>query len=202
MFHTIGIIGSGPVALAVAGHAVGAGHPVLISNRRGPESLKRVIDELGPGASAATVQEAAQADVVLLAVPFSRIPEVAKAVSDWSQRVVIDATNQFAQEDPYSGRADIGDLSGSEWVEGHLAGAKIIKAFNAMYSSYIAADPVHQEGRQVVFYAGDHEAEKELFATLVDSFGFAAVDLGALRAGGRLMQLDGQLSAVHMLKQN
>ncbi|MER7186260.1 hypothetical protein ABT404_43540 [Streptomyces hyaluromycini] len=65
-----------------------------------------------------------------------------------------------------------------------------------------AADPRHAEGRQVAFYAGDDAGAKAAVADVLSSFGFAALDLGGLRDGGRLMQLDGPLSGRHLLLQD
>ncbi|MGN9812899.1 NADPH-dependent F420 reductase [Micromonospora sp. BQ11] len=202
MFSSIGVIGAGTIGRAIAGHALRAGMSVLISNSRGPETLTAVVDRLGPGARAVTVNEATAADLVVLAVPFVNVPAVGAAVANWQGKIVIDATNQFARSNPYSGRADIGDLTGSEWVAEHLPGAVIIKAFNALFGQYVAADPRQAAGRQIVFYAGDDAAAKAGFGQLLDTFGFAGVDLGRLREGGRLMQLDGPLSGLHALRQD
>ncbi|GAA0932648.1 NAD(P)-binding domain-containing protein [Pseudonocardia zijingensis] len=201
-FTTIGTIGAGPAARAVAAHAARAGHPVLLSNSRGPDTLADAAAADGPGAAAATFDEAVAADLILLAVPFVAVPAVGRRLGDWSGRVVVDMTNQFARSDPYSGFADVSPLTGSEWVAQQLPGATLIKAFNAMYSGYIAPDPRHREGNQVVFLAGDDERAKAPFTRLVTELGFAPVDLGALREGGALMQLDGPLSGKHFLFQN
>ncbi len=198
---SLGTIGAGTVAQAVARHALRAGHEVTLSNSRGPDSLRELVDELGPGASTGSVDDASRQPLTLLALPFTSVPELAKVRPDWTGSVVIDATNQFAHANPYSGRADIGELTGSEWVSSHLVGATIIKAFNAMFGQFIAHDPVHAEGQQVVFFAGDDENAKLGFAGFLDTLGFAPVDLGGLREGGRLIQLDGPLNAKHMLLQ-
>ena len=81
-------------------------------------------------------------------------------------------------------------------------GASIIKAFNAMYASYIAAKPRHSEGRQVVFYAGDDRTSCADFDELVSGLGFAPVYVGGLRDGGKLMQIGGPLSTLHVIKQD
>lgn len=201
--NTVGIVGSGPVAQALARHLVRAGLSVLIANSRGPASLADLVDRLGDGAQAVSVAEAAHADLVIVAIPFLKVPELAEVVPDWSGRVVVDATNQYAQYQPtYSGYVDLGADTGSEWVARHLPGAIVIKAFNAMYASYIEADPRHADGRQVVFYAGDDEAAGYGFADVVERMGFAPVYVGALQEGGRLMQLGGSLSAVHVIRQD
>ena len=203
MFAKIGIIGSGAVGRAVATRAVAAGVPVILSNSRGPDTLTEVVNELGTGVSAGTVVQAADADLVVIAIPFVKIPELVGEVPQWSGRIVVDATNQFAEFEPtYSGLADLGDESGSEWVARHLPGATIIKAFNAMFADYILADPRHHDGRQVLFFAGDDDAVNAEFAEFGEALGFAPVLLGGLRDGGRLMQLDGPLSALHVVKQD
>ncbi len=66
----------------------------------------------------------------------------------------------------------------------------------------IAADPVHAEGRQLVFYAGDDAGAKERFSAVVEAFGFAALDVGTLHDGGRLLSVGGgPLAGFHALKQ-
>jgi 8-hydroxy-5-deazaflavin:NADPH oxidoreductase len=203
VFAEIGVIGSGALGRAVATRAVAAGIPVVLSNSRGPDTLTGVVEELGTGVSAGTLAQAAGADLVVIAIPFIKVPELAGEVPDWSGRVVVDATNQFAQYKPtYSGLVDLGDETGSEWVARHLPGATVIKAFNAMYADYIKADPRHHDGRQVLFFAGDDDLVNAEFAEFGEALGFAPVLLGGLREGGRLMQLDGPLSALHVVKQD
>ncbi|MCW2936330.1 MAG: oxidoreductase [Actinomycetia bacterium] len=197
----IGVIGAGTIGRALAAHAARAGRHVLMSNSRGPGTLADVAAALGPTVEAVTVAKAADADLVILAVPFVAVPDVAAAVGDWTGRTVVDTTNQFATA-TYEGRADIGQLTGSEWVARHLPGAYVIKAFNAMAGAYVAAEPRHAEGRQVVFHAGDNVTVNADFAALIETFGFAAVYVGGLAGGGRLMQLDGHLSLLHVLKQD
>jgi predicted dinucleotide-binding enzyme len=200
----IGTVGAGQVAQAIARHAVTAGHQVVLSNRHGPASLAGLVSELGPLASAGTPAEAAGAELVLLAVWWTDIPAAidGTAVRNWSGRVVIDATNQFAFPPPPVQIADLGDLTGSEYVASLLPGARVVKAFNTLHGAYIAANPRHAAGRQLLFLAGDDLDAKQRVATLANQFGFAPVDLGGLRDGGRLMQLGGPLSGLHALKQD
>ena len=203
MFSTVGFIGSGPITQALARHLTTAHIPVCISNSRGPDSLTNVVAQLGTSAHAATVAQAAKADLVILALPFVRVPDLTDVIPDWTGKIVIDATNQFAQYTPeYSGFVDLGDETGSEWVARHLPGATVIKAFNAMYATYLAADPRHHDGRQVVFYAGDDTVACDEFARLLGQLGFAPVYVGGLRDGGKLMQLKGPLNTLHVVKQD
>jgi predicted dinucleotide-binding enzyme len=203
VFTNVGFIGSGPLTQALTKHLVAARIPVQISNSRGPDSLTELVAGLGDPAQAVTVEQAAKADVVILALPFVRVPELAGIVADWSGRIVVDATNQFAEYSPtYRGYVDLGAETGSEWVARHLPGATVIKAFNALYASYLAADPRHDDGRQVVFYAGDDSTACTGFDQLISGLGFAPVYLGGLRDGGKLMQLGGPLIPLHVIKQD
>ncbi|MEV5090190.1 NAD(P)-binding domain-containing protein [Streptomyces griseoincarnatus] len=196
------MLGAGTVAQALTRHAIRQGHEVVLSNSRGPASLTPLVRELGPLARAGTPAEAAAADLVVLAVGWPRVPEVAASLPRLDGTVVVDATNQFASLPPNPRIADLGDLTGSEYVASLLPGARVVKAFNALFAQYIAADPRHAAGRQVLFLAGDDPDAKRTVERLADSFGFAPVDLGPLREGGRLIQLGGPLSGLHVLKQD
>ncbi len=199
---TIGTLGAGTVAQAIATHALAAGHHVILSNRRGPSSLADVTSQLGAGASAGTVADAAHADIVILAVPWDAVSDATATVADWEGRIVVDATNQWASTSPLI-PADLGDQTGSERNAGLLPGARIVKAFNTLYGRITVQNPRHAEGNLVVFMAGDDEDAKAQVAQFAESIGFAPVDIGDLRNGGRLMQVGGgPLSGLHVLKLN
>ena len=71
---TVGTIGAGNVAQTIACLALAAGHNVILSNSRGPESLTELVGQLGANASAGTAAEAASADIVILAVGWDQVP--------------------------------------------------------------------------------------------------------------------------------
>lgn len=179
-----------------------AGASSVCGGLPGPTLIAQTDDSHQLNARAVELPEAASADLVVLAVPFVHVGDVGTAIGDWTGKVVVDATNQFATASPYQGRADTEGLTGNEWVAAKLPGATVIKAFNAMFGAFIAADPRHAEGRQIVFFAADPSPAKDAFADMVDGFGFAPVDLGSLADGGRLIQLGGPLSGVNALRQS
>jgi 8-hydroxy-5-deazaflavin:NADPH oxidoreductase len=195
---SVGTIGAGRVAQAIAAHAAAAGHQVTLSNSRGPESLAELAGRLGANASAGTVAEAAQADLVILAVGWDQVPAAVKGLPEWNGRIVIDATNQW--NGPGT-EIDLGDLTGSERNAALVPGARVVKAFNTLVAGVVAAqDPRGTGGRLVVFLAGDDAEAKATVSAFVDSLGLAPVDLGELRTG-RLMQVGGgPLSALHVAK--
>ena len=194
-----GIIGAGNIGQAVARHAVAAGHDVIISNRRGGESLAAAAASVG--ATPGSVAEAAAGVIVLLAVPWAAVPAALEGLTCNGQ-VLVDATNAFISFQPME-IEDFGDGSSSERVASLAPGAHVVKAFNTLYARMIAADPVHAEGRQLVFYAGDDAGAKARFAEVIEGFGFATLDVGSLREGGRLIAVGGgPLAGFHALKQD
>lgn len=192
----LGIIGTGAIGARVAQKAVDAGYSVVLSNSRGPESLRELAQALGERASAAPVREAAEQEIVLLAVPWTKVNEAVKDLPDWGGRIVIDATNPFISVSPVV-IADVEPLTSSETVAMALPGARVVKAFNAMYARYI--DGETEGGRRVLFYAGDDGDAKAQASDMFRKMGFYPHDLGNLAMGGRIMQLGGPLAAAHFI---
>lgn len=184
-FMKIGIIGSGNVGSTVARLLVGAGHPIAISNSRGPETLKRLIGELGPGARATTAAEAARfGDVVLVAIPFGRYREL--PAGELRSRIVVDASNYHPERD---GEIDFGGLTSSELLAQALPGARLVKAFNTMRSRTLATEGTEDHQRRLaLFVAGDDDVAKAAVSELIRGIGFVPVDTGSLAEGGRRQQ--------------
>jgi len=185
-----GAIGAGTVALAFAREALAVGHEVVLSSRRGPESLASKVTELGRGASAAVVEEAASLDYVLLAVPWPNVEDALRGLPAWNGRVLIDATNPFIQTSPKLVLADLGGKGASEVVAALAPGARVVKAFNSIVTARFNEGPIKNGGRRVIFVSGDHPEPTEF----VRSLGFVAVYLGGLATGGRLQQAGGPLA--------
>ena len=178
----IGIIGSGNIGENAARLFAQAGHDVAVSNSRGPESLQDLVDEIGPNARAATVEEAADfGDVVLVAIPFfARDTLSTEALNG---KIVIDATNYYPGRD---GEIDFDGLTSSELLAQSISGARLVKSFNTMYYETLANEGRSEnEDRLVLFLAGDDEDAKETVSGLIGEIGFAPVDTGSLREGGR-----------------
>jgi 8-hydroxy-5-deazaflavin:NADPH oxidoreductase len=71
----IGTIGAGAFAQAFGKRALKAGHTVKLSNDQGPDSLREIVTQLGPGAIAVPKELAANCEMVLLAVPWDNVPD-------------------------------------------------------------------------------------------------------------------------------
>ncbi len=175
----VGAVGSGNIGRTVAKHLVDRGHSVAISNSRGPASLADLVAELGPDAEAATVTEAATfGPVVLEAIPFGEYDSLPAA--ELAGRTVISAANYYPDRD---GEIDLDGRAQTELVAAHLADSTVVKAFNAMYYETLrdeARPDAPLEERLTPFLAGDDADAKGRVAELIETIGFAPLDVGSL----------------------
>jgi 8-hydroxy-5-deazaflavin:NADPH oxidoreductase len=195
----VGVIGAGGIGTAFARQASRAGHDVLISNSRGPASLAALVGDLGRTVRSGTPKEASQAEIVLLAVPWRHLPQAVEGLAPWGGRIVLDATNPLGPPDFQV--ADLGGRTSSEVVADLVPGARLVKAFNTLPPRLLAADPGEGGGRRVLFFSGDDAPAKAAVGRLIDSLGFAGIDLGGLVSGGRLHQFPGgPLPALNLVR--
>jgi predicted dinucleotide-binding enzyme len=194
-----GTIGAGTVARSFAREVLARGHEVVLSSRRGPDALRDEVTALGRGASAAPVEEAASLDYVLLAVPWRNVESALKGLPAWNDRVLIDATNPFAETSPNLVLADLGGMGASEIVAALAPGARIVKAFNSIVTTRFNEGPMKNGGRRVIFVSGDHPEPTAFIKELIESFGFAVINLGGLVTGGRLQQAGGPLAGLDLV---
>jgi predicted dinucleotide-binding enzyme len=188
----IGIIGAGRLGQAMARVAQRAGRSVVIANSRGPESLTSVVSALGEGVSAGTPAGAATAAIVVIAVPWDRVPGAINGLG-WDSQVVIDATNDWAAD-------DLNGTTSSEIVAGLVAGARVVKAANTLGADVLASDPHQAGGQRVLFISGDNADAKAAALALFQDAGFAVIDLGDLAAGGAMQQIHHPLAGLNLIR--
>lgn len=172
----VAIIGAGNVGKALATSITRAGHAVTLSAST-PESARTAAAAVGASAADSNVSAVADADVVIIAVPYvGPGQQVADEIRDAvAGRTVIDATNPIKPD--YSGLATNGK-SAAEAFQERLPDAKVIKAFNTVFASNQANPSREIDG----YVAGDDADAKAAVLALVESMGFAPVDVGPLSA--------------------
>ena len=184
---TFGIIGSGHIGSNVARAVIAHGHDVVISNSRGPETLAALVDELGPHARAATVEEAAAAgDVVLVAVPLRAYQAV--PVAPLAGKIVLDANNYYFERDGHIEALDKGEATTSGLLQAHLPNSKVAKAFNHIGAPDIANDgrPAGDPERRALVTASDYPEAIAFVTALYDELGFDTVAIDSLDESWRV----------------
>jgi len=192
------IIGSGAIGGALASHFVRKHIPARLANKSGAQSVAALAQKLGPEITGVSVTEALQADIVILAVPFGAVQNVTANASNWTGRIVVDATN--AIEFPAFTPMNLGGRPSSEVVAEQVRGAHVVKAFNTLPAALLGTSPETHGGRRVLFLSGDDQEAKSQISRLAELFGFAPIDLGTLSDGGPLQQFGGPLIALNLVK--
>jgi predicted dinucleotide-binding enzyme len=178
---TVGIIGSGEIGGTVARLAVEAGHQVVLSNSRGPETLADKVAALGPRASAATsAQAAAAGDLVVVSVPVKAFPDL--PATALAGKIVIDTCNYGPERDGHIPELDDQSLTSSELLARYIPDAMLVKAFNNIFYKHLLnlARPAGTADRSYLPIAGDSAPAKAAVTEFLDSIGYSVVDAGSL----------------------
>ncbi|MGH8632970.1 MAG: NADPH-dependent F420 reductase [Burkholderiales bacterium] len=182
----IGVVGSGRIGGTLGGIWVKAGHEVMFSSLD-LEHDKALAASLGPNARAGTPREAAAfGDVVMIAVPYSALPAVGKDIGSLIQgKVVIDPSNPILARDGEIAKWAREKGAGLASAE-LLPGARIVRAFNAIgYSRMAAANS--QPGRVGMPMASDDANAVAVASRLVREIGYEPVLIGGLAMGKHLI---------------
>ena len=172
----IAIIGSGNVGKALSGSFVRAGHGVTISSRHA-DNARAAAAATGARTAATSSEAAADAEIVVLAVPYDALAEVVDELGGvLTGKVVVDTTNPLRAD--FQGLAVEG-TSAAEQVQARAKGAKVVKAFNTAFAAR-QADPLVDGTPLDGYVAGDDEQAKATVLELARSIGFHPIDAGPL----------------------
>jgi 8-hydroxy-5-deazaflavin:NADPH oxidoreductase len=201
----IGFLGAGNVTRTFGRHLINAGHTIVVSNSRGPETLADFVADVGPGAVAGTKEQAAECDVVILAVHWVKVRDALKGI-DWHGRILIDATNAHVDPKPDISLAGVTrsraalkstGRTSSEMVAEMAVGARLVKSISNMPMAWIQ-DFSPNKPRSVLFTSGDDADAKQLVIELINSTGLVAIDLGSLATGGAMHEVGAPLSGLEL----
>lgn len=183
---TVGFIGSGFIGGTVARLSVAAGHQVVMSNSRGPQTLQELVGELGPLARAATSEQAAaDGDIVVVTIPLKAYPSVPAA--PLAGKTVLDTTNYYPERDGQIADLDSGAVTSSELLQRHLPESAVVKVFNTIFYKHLGSlsRPAGATDRTFLPIAGDDARAKQVVTEFLDSIGYGAVDAGPLAESWR-----------------
>jgi len=183
---TVGFVGGGRIVETVAALSVAAGHRAVLSDFRGPGALVDLVTKLGPLASAATGELAAESgDIVMVRTPlgaYGGIPVEATA-----GKIVLDGCNYDPRRDGHIIDLDVGRVTSSEMLQRYLHGSQVVKVFNNIVSRHLRslARPHGAADRSALPIAGDDDRAKATVTAFLDSIGYDAVDAGPLTESWR-----------------
>lgn len=186
---TVGLIGSGNIGATVARLAVEAGHEVVLSNSRGPDTLAGLVAKLGPRARAGTSAEAASAgDVVVVTIPLGRVADL--PVEKLTGAVVIDTMNYYPARDGTIDALEDESTTTSQMLQARLPDSFVVKAFNNIFFQHLAAlpRPAGAVDRSALPIAGDRADAKAAVGDFLDSIGYDVLDVGPLAEGWRFQR--------------
>lgn len=173
----VAVIGTGNVGQALGGSIRRAGHEVVFAGRDA-EKTTQVANAFGAQAAKTASEAASGAEVIILAVPFGALEEVAAEIAGPAAgKVVIDVTNP--------GPATEGGPSGAEQLAERLPDARVVKAFNTLFGSFMA-DPDQLATRVDALFATSDGEAREKVVELIASLGLRPVDAGPLDAARQM----------------
>lgn len=180
------IIGFGNVGKALAKAFAREGIEVSVATTRDPESFAADAAVIGPTVIPKKLADAVKADVIFLAVRFDAHPDVAKALTSWQGKIIVDVTNAYGVS-----AEDLGGRPSAKVVAAAFAGGRLVKGFNHLVAAVLDQDPAVHGGRRVVFLASEDDGAADEIGTLAENLGFAPIKLGRLSEGGLLVQAHG-----------
>jgi 8-hydroxy-5-deazaflavin:NADPH oxidoreductase len=185
----LAVLGAGHVGPVIARLALRAGYPVAIATSGDPEDIALITELVIPGAQPRwTADAVADADIVVLAIPLHRFPDVDPAL--FNGKLVVDAMNYWPASDGVLQAFE--DGGSSEIVARRLAGSTVVKALNHIgyHELEDLARPTAAPDRRAAAVAGGDPAAVATIAGLVDRIGYDPLRLDSLRAG-RVLQPGG-----------
>lgn len=177
----IGILGSGLMGSKLGTISARAGHDVIFSYSHTPKKLERLAKDAGAHAHVGTPADATQdADVVLLAVHWTRVDDVLTQAGTLAGKVLLTCSLPMSKDDSHM---VIGHTtSGAEALATKVPKAHVVSAFSTVPSEVLF--PVFERRGKgsppELVYCGDDEGAKRTAARLIREIGFNPVDVGPL----------------------
>lgn len=183
----IAIIGTGNIGSGLALVLGRTRHGVVVADTEGGVSAAQKLKEAGVSVQAADVRTAvAQADMVILAVPYGAVGAIAGA-ADFAGKIVVDLTNPVTED--FSGLQLGFATSAAEEIAKRLPAATVVKAFNTVFAQIYAQGLNFGSTKVQTFVASDDDKAKAAVIEVAKDAGFDARDAGGLKSARYLEPL-------------
>ncbi len=172
----IAMIGAGNIGSALAAACTRAGHEVTITAAH-REDAEKAAGQTGARPASSNRAAVKDADVVVLAVPYSAVGGILSELGDAvAGKVVIDVTNRMNPNAPGS---VVDGSSNAEAIQAKAPAARVVKALNTVFASR-QADPNINGVPLDGFVAGDNPDAKKTALELLRGLGYRPIDAGPL----------------------
>ncbi len=190
----IAVIGTGKMGTALGAGLAAAGHEVRVGSRD-PDRGRDTAAAIGASSGGTYLDVAAGAEAILLAVPWAAAPDALDQIGGrLDGAILIDVTNPSVKGDG----PRLVD-SGAEEIAAYAPGARVVKAWNTLYSEVIRRGADFDGNPATVFVAGDDPEAKEAVCELVRDLGYEAADAGPLSSSRYLEPLASLMTALDRL---
>jgi NADPH-dependent F420 reductase len=176
------IIGTGRMGRGFA-TALAPKHEVTVGSRD-PTRARKIAAATGAARGATYAEAAADAEVVILTVPWEAIEDTLSRLGELNGTVVVDVSFPYRKQE----REALKGTSTAEQIQKRLPRARVCKGWNHVFAQYLTAPEVDGIAASVLI-AGDDPAAKHLVFALARDMGFHPVDVGPLKATRELERL-------------
>jgi len=177
---TVAVIGTGDMGDSLGPKLSEAGYRIVYGSRDPSRSaLQKLVAQTGNQASATTQKEAArQATIVLLAIPWPAMEQVAQNLGNLDGKIVIDISTPYQQAADGYMESTV-ETSSAELIQQWNPGARVVKTILA--GSAVIDDPNILGDTVSTHVAADDRGAKEIVAKMIAELGLDPVDAGPLR---------------------
>ncbi len=199
----VGIVGgTGPQGRGLATRFAAAGHSVLIGSREAGRAARAAAEIAGAvggnvvGADNSSV--AAQADVVIIAVPWAgHAATVGSLAEELRGKVLVDCVNPLGFDQHGAYPLEVPEGSAAQQAAALLPGSHVVGAFHHL-SAVLLADTAVERVDTDVLVVGDDRASTDLVQALADRVpGLRGIYAGRLRNCRQVEALTANLIAVN-----
>ena len=167
-------------------------HEVIVGSRD-PERARATSSKTGAARGATYPEAVADADVVILTVPWEAMNDVLPQLGDVNGKILVDVSYPYRKRE----RQALGGSSTAEEIQKRLPDARVLKGWNHVHARHLTSPEVDGIAASVLV-AGDDPEAKDVVFELARDMGFHPVDVGPLKATRELEQLVGLMLFVKL----
>jgi NADPH-dependent F420 reductase len=187
----VAIIGTGRMGRGFA-TALAPRHEVTVGSRD-PDRARKTASATGATRGTTYAEAAADADVVILTVPWTAIDDTLAQLGELRQTVVVDVSFPSRKRE----REALKGTSTAEHIQRRLPTVRVVKGWNHVHAQHLTAPEVDGIAASVLIAGDDPQAKQTVF-TLARDMGFHPVDIGPLKTTRELERLVGTMLFVRL----